>query len=147
MAATMTQPTREDLVDRPATTRHRRHLLRHFLEMVLAMAVGMVVLGGLVSAGISLAGLDDSRIGPELDALLMAFNMSVGMTLWMRYRGHRWPAILEMDGAMFAPFVALFPLLWVDAISEDGMYGLGHVLMLPAMLAVMLRRRPEHTHP
>jgi flagellar biosynthetic protein FliP len=100
----------------------------------------MMVMGTLVSAGIRLAGGDYARIGPEAGALLMAFNMSAGMTLWMRYRRHRWPAILEMDGAMFASFAVIFPLLWVDVLSEDAMYVIGHVLMLPAMLAVVLHR-------
>lgn len=144
MITTTTVPAREHVVERPVSRRRRRQLLRHFLEMVLAMAAGMMVVGGLVSAGIRLVGVDDSGIGPEASVLLMAFNMSVGMTLWMRYRGHQWPAILEMDGAMFAPFAAILPLLWMDLISEDAMYVLGHVLMLPAMLAVVLHRQ-EHT--
>jgi hypothetical protein len=38
----------------------------------------------------------------------------------------------------------LFPLLWLDAISVDAMYGLAHVLMLPVMLAVMRRRHHEY---
>lgn len=126
--------------------RHRSHALRHFLEMVAAMVVGMVVLGALTGWALPLAGFEDSRTGPELDALLMAFNMSVGMTVWMRHRGHDWPSILAMDAAMFVPFLALFPVLWLDAISEDAMLGLGHVLMLPAMATVMVRRRHSNVH-
>jgi hypothetical protein len=34
--------------------------------------------------------------------------------------------------------------LWLDAISEDAMFSLGHVLMLPAMAAVMFRQRHHH---
>jgi flagellar biosynthetic protein FliP len=114
--------------------------------MGVAMIVGMVVVGGLVNAGFSIAGVDSSQIRPEFDALVMAFNMSVGMTVWMRRRGHGWPRVLEMDGAMFLPFLALIPLLWLDAISADAMFGLAHVLMLPAMLVAMLRRRHEYVH-
>jgi hypothetical protein len=112
--------------------------------MVLAMAGGMMIVGSLLGAGIDLAGGDYSTLGPEASALLMALSMSVGMTLWMRHRRHRWPMILEMDGAMFASFAAVLPFLWVDVLSEDAMYVLGHVLMLPVMLAIMLRRRHEH---
>jgi hypothetical protein len=123
---------------------HRSPVLRHFLEMVAAMAVGMMLLGAVTGWALPLAGLEDAMTGPELDALLMAFNMSVGMTVWMRHRGHDWPSILAMDAAMFVPFFALFPVLWLDAISEDAMFSLGHVLMLPAMAAVMFRQRHHH---
>lgn len=125
---------------------HRSHGVRHFVEMVAAMVVGMAVLGMLTEAALSLGGLGDSEIRVELDALLMAFDMAVGMTVWMRYRGHAWAAILEMDAAMFVPFLALFPFLWLGMLSEDAMFGLGHLLMLPAMGAVMYRRRGAREH-
>lgn len=120
---------------------HGRQLLRHFVEMVLAMAGGMMVVGGVLRAGIDLAGGDYSSLGPEASALLMAFSMSVGMTLWMRHRRHGWRMVVEMDGAMFGSFAVAFPLLWLGVLSEDAMYLLGHALMLPVMLALMLRRR------
>jgi hypothetical protein len=110
--------------------------------MVVAMVAGMAALGGVAAV----AGLDTSRIRPELDMLMMALGMAIGMTVWMRHRGHGWAGVLEMDAAMFVPFIALFPLLWLDAISVDGMFGLGHVLMLPAMLTVMIRRRHDYSH-
>ena len=70
--------------------------------------------------------------------------MAAGMTVWMRYRGHGWPATLEMSGAMFVPALALFPLLWAGALSGDDLLMLEHVLMLPLMYVVMLRRRSEY---
>lgn len=129
-----------------AQRRYLSPFARHFLEMVAAMIVGMMVLGGLFNGGLALAGVDDSGIPAELDAMAMAFAMSAGMTVWMRYRSHGWRSILEMDGAMFASFFALFPLYWLDVISGDAMLGLGHVLMIPVMLALMRHRRHEHEH-
>jgi flagellar biosynthetic protein FliP len=143
---TTTALAHDQRVTEPTTVRHRFPFLRHFLAMVLAMVGGMMVFGGLVYGGLSLAGVDDSQLSAELDSLMMVFTMSVGMTIWMRYRGHGWSGVLEMDAAMFVPFLALFPLFWLDAISADAMYGLAHLLMLPVMLVVMLRHRHDYVH-
>jgi hypothetical protein len=122
----------------------RRRLLRHYLEMVAAMVVGMVVLGAAVRGVLALAGLAFPAQYPELAALEMAFDMSVGMIAWMRHRGHRWASTLEMAGAMFAPAVALFPLLWLGVIAGDAMLVLEHLAMFPLMCLVMLRLRAEY---
>jgi flagellar biosynthetic protein FliP len=71
----------------------------------------------------------------------MALNMSIGMVVWMRHRGHGWPGTLEMAGAMFAPAIALFPLLWLGAITGESLLALEHIVMLPLIYVVMLRRR------
>jgi hypothetical protein len=125
--------------------RHGRwHFLRHFLEMVVAMFVGMVVVGAAVRGVLALAGLHFPTQYPELAALEMAFDMSVGMVVWMRYRGHGWAGTLEMAGVMFAPAIALFPLLWLGVISGDSLIVVEHVAMLPLMWLAMLRRRSEY---
>jgi hypothetical protein len=121
--------------------------LRHYLEMVAAMLVGMVVLGGAVRGVLALAGLAYPTRYPELVALEMAVDMSVGMAAWMRYRGHGWAATLEMVAAMFAPLVALFPLLWLGAVDGEAVLVLEHLVMLPLMFLVMLRRRAEYGAP
>jgi hypothetical protein len=126
------------------TASGRWRFLGHYLEMVAAMLVGMVLLGGLVRGFLALAGLKFPAQYPELAALEMAFDMSVGMIAWMRHRGHRWARALEMAGAMFAPALALFPLLWLGVISGDDLLVLEHLAMLPLMFLVMLRRRSEY---
>jgi flagellar biosynthetic protein FliP len=63
----------------------------------------------------------------------------------MRYRGHGWPATLEMAAAMYLPFIALFPPLWLGVLSTDALVLWGHLLMLAAMAAAMLWRLPEYT--
>jgi hypothetical protein len=119
--------------------------VRHFVEMIVAMIVGMAALGGLVSGVLALLGHSGPIQYVELRALLMAAYMTVGMSLWMRHRGHDWPRISEMAGAMFGPFVLLLGPFWAGFISSGGLLAGGHVLMLPFMLGVMLLHREEYS--
>jgi hypothetical protein len=121
-----------------------RRFLRHYLEMVAAMLVGMMVVGAAVRGVLAFAGLGFPTRRPELAALEMAFDMSVGMVAWMRYRGHGWASMLEMAGAIFAPAVGLFPLLWLGLIDGEALLVLEHLAMLPLMFLVMRRRRDEY---
>ena len=127
-----------------AAGHNRRRFLRHYLEMVAAMLVGMVVLGAAVRGVLALTGREFPAQYPELAALEMAATMSVGMVAWMRHRGHGWASTLEMAGAMFAPAVALFPLLWLGVITGDSLLVLEHLVMFPLMYLVMRRRRAEY---
>jgi hypothetical protein len=118
--------------------------LRHYLEMIMAMVVGMVVLGAAEALLFNRVGWVEPLTQPETAALIMATNMIVPMAAWMRFRGHRWAAIAEMAVAMYLPFVVLFVPLWLGVLSPTGLMVLGHVLMLFAMAAVMFRRRDEY---
>ncbi len=118
----------------PRTTPTWR-FIRHFLEMLAAMVLAMVALEPLWPT------ID--RV--ELHALAMATNMTIGMAAWMAIRSHAWPGIVEMSAAMYAPFIILFVPYWTGLITAGGLFTLGHVLMLPAMLLTMLRRRAEYT--
>ncbi|MEO3764848.1 hypothetical protein [Streptomyces sp. B5E4] len=121
------------------------HFARHYVEMVVAMAAGMLVFGALIRFGLALAGFELSAEGhPELASLEMAFSMSAGMALWMRHRGHGLRSTAEMCAAMFVPAAVLFPLLWLGAVAPDSLTVLEHLAMLPLMLLVMLRRRAEY---
>jgi hypothetical protein len=114
--------------------------------MTLAMMLGMAVLGGVFRGAIAVAGVDyaDTRLRlPALFALVMAFNMSAPMAWWMRRRGHGWRYTAEMSAAMFVPVLALIPPLWLGAISGEALSGIQHAVMIPSMVAVMLRRRRE----
>jgi flagellar biosynthetic protein FliP len=112
--------------------------------MAAAMLVGMVALGAAVRGVLALAGLELPAQYPELAALEMTVTMAVGMVAWMRHRRHRWASTLEMAGAMFAPAVALFPLLWLGVIAGDALLLLEHLAMFPLMYLVILRRRAEY---
>ncbi|MEU9187362.1 hypothetical protein AB0D14_23035 [Streptomyces sp. NPDC048484] len=123
----------------------KAHFARHYLEMVAAMVVGMLILGAVTHGILALAGTELSASRqPELASLEMAFDMSVGMAVWMRHRGHGWASTFEMCGAMFVPALVLFPLLWLNVIAPDSMISLEHLAMLPLMFLVMLRRRSEY---
>jgi hypothetical protein len=112
-----------------------RRFWRHLVEMLLAMVVGMVVLGPL---------WPELHGSTELHLLVMATNMTLGMALWMAVHRHRWLAIAEMGLAMYVPFVVLLPPFWAGWLSAGTVFVLGHVLMLPAMLLAMLRRPAEY---
>jgi hypothetical protein len=114
--------------------------IRHYVEMLIAMFVGMGVLGG----GVAAAGIDVEPA--ELALLWMAFTMTVPMVGWMRYRGHGWAASGEMAASMFIPSLAAIALLWMGVAEEHGtLMALQHVGMLPAMLVAMLLRRDEYS--
>jgi hypothetical protein len=115
------------------------HLVRHYLEMLVAMVVGMVALGPLEA--LVWPGLDD-RV--DVHAIVMATNMAIGMGAWMRFRGHSWPAVLEMSAAMYVPFAVLLVPYWVGAVSGSFLFTAGHVLMLPTMALAMWWRLDEY---
>jgi flagellar biosynthetic protein FliP len=120
-------------------SRRTRHLVRHYLEMVVAMLAGMVVLGPV--HGYLWPGLDDRA---DVAALVMATDMAIGMAAWMRFRGHSWPPIAEMSAAMYVPFALLLVPYWLGAVSGDLLMTAGHVLMLPAMALAMWWRVDEY---
>ncbi|MEV1131523.1 hypothetical protein [Agromyces sp. NPDC049794] len=122
-------------VRRPSALRFARHAL----EMVIAMLAGMIVLGPLWS--FAWPGFDENTTA---NALVMATNMSIGMAVWMRIRGHGAAPIAEMCAAMYLPFLVLLPFNWAGVLSDMALMTAGHVLMVPAMLAAMLRRRQEY---
>lgn len=122
----------------------RRAFIRHFLEMVAAMVVGMAVLGIAVRLVLVLFGSASLLDGTEAGILVMATNMAIGMSVWMRYRGHGWASIAEMAVAMVASFVILIIPFRAGVLPEGAVMMVGHVVMLPVMALVMLRRRQEY---
>ena len=125
------------------------HFVRHYLEMVVAMFVGMFALGMPLAALAAAVGIDvsawqtDAR---ELLLLSMAVTMSVPMAAWMRYRGHGWAPVWEMTASMFVPSFAAIAVLWGGVVEDsEALLLIQHVGMLPSMLAVMLFRLDEYT--
>ena len=94
-----------------------RHFIRHYLEMVVAMLLGM------------------------------ATSMTVPMVGWMIYRGHGRRANMEMSASMFVPTFAVITLTWADVVTDTGaLMTIEHVAMFVAMAAVMLLRPAEYIH-
>jgi hypothetical protein len=134
-----------------AVTHHSHRLsakkfVLHFAEMVVAMAVGMVVLHPLWM--FLLDALDAAALmhNPYTGALIMATNMTVAMSAWMKFRGHRRRPIAEMGAAMYVPFLVLFVPLALELIDTGTLMLWGHLLMLPAMAVAMLLRPHEYAH-
>jgi hypothetical protein len=144
------QPQPRDASQQHRSSRGTWHFLRHLGEMVLAMMVGMMALGALDRVMLAAAGSSVTAIrnsAPEVVALVMALNMAVGMTVWMRYRRHSWAMCAEMSGAMFLPAVAAIVLFWCTVIHGGSITTVAKTAMLPAMIAVMLLRRTEYSQP
>jgi hypothetical protein len=125
------------------------HFIRHYVEMLIAMAIGMFALGGAFVVLLAPVGVDVGDWHTDAPALLllgMAFIMSVPMVAWMRYRGHGWAPTWEMTASMFVPSIAAILLLWTGAVEDsDTLLAIQHVAMFPAMLVAMLLRRSEYT--
>lgn len=120
-----------------------RMFARHYLEMVVAMVVGMVLfapIGRLIFSWLGAAALLERT---DVSAMMMATTMTLGMTLWMRYRRHSWASTLEMGGVMYLSFAVVLVPFWLGVINRDAVMIAGHVLMLAGMLMAMLRRRAE----
>jgi hypothetical protein len=125
-----------------------RRFARHYLEMVVAMFAGMIVLG-LPAEGLLVAagtGTSELRVdAPDAVLLGMATIMTVPMVAWMRYRRHGWQPCLEMSAAMYLPTLGVMALGWTGVVGEfSTQMGIQHVVMFPAMLGAMLLRPGEY---
>ncbi|MFF5076343.1 hypothetical protein ACFY36_04780 [Actinoplanes sp. NPDC000266] len=108
----------------------------HYIEMVVAMFVGMFALAPLWPS---------LEAYPAAEAMAMTVNMSVGMAAWMLVRKHSWPHIAEMCAAMAAPFLVLLIPYGMGLVDGGTLMLAGHLLMFPAMLVPMLLRRHGST--
>ena len=126
-----------------------RHFVRHYVEMVVAMFLGMAVLGvptewALGAFGSSWSDLDHDA--PALMLLTMAVIMTVPMVGWMAYRGHGRRPNAEMAASMFLPTLGVIGLLWGAVVTDPtALMTIEHAVMLPSMLAAMLLRRDEYS--
>jgi hypothetical protein len=125
--------------------RSRRVFARHFGEMVLAMLLGMAVLGGLAELAFAAAGSSVNDTAAELRVLLMGFNMTLPMVAWMSYRGHASDRNVEMAASMILPTLLVAVLAWTGVLGAAGALGLQHGVMIPAMLAVILWRYEDYS--
>ena len=127
-----------------------RHFARHYVEMVVAMLLGMAVLWlpsgwALAAAGMTMSELHDDA--PAAMLLWMAVLMTVPMVAWMRHRGHGWRPASEMGASMMVPVIAVAVLLAAGVTPFDAAMMIEHVAMFPAMLGVMLARWDEFSAP
>jgi hypothetical protein len=123
------------------------HFLWHLGEMCLAMCIGLAVLDAMFYGIARVVGYSDPLVQfPELSTLVVAFNMTAPMVVWMRFRGHEWRPIWEMSAAMFIEAFVLIAAFWLGLIGAGkDLFGWQHTLMMPAMLVPMLLRLDLYT--
>lgn len=127
-----------------------RRFARHYVEMVVAMFAGMLVLGLPLAGVLELAGSglpELEEAAPGIYLLGMGVSMTAGMVTWMRHRAHGWRPTAEMAGAMMGPTIAVIILLGLEVVDFGAAMMIEHVAMFPAMLAVMLARWDEYSAP
>ncbi len=131
---------------RSATSQVGRFSL-HFLEMVVAMMVGMPIFS-LVRNLIPASSILSTAF--KSGTIAYGINMTVFMTLpmvaWMILRGHGWRHSVEMALAMVAP-VALTTVLSLlgAAVYLPWLGNASHFGMFLGMLIVMLYHRDHYT--
>jgi hypothetical protein len=118
--------------------------------MLVAMFLGMAVLGTPALLAVGAAGVSSAELRADAPALLllgMGITMTVPMVAWMRYRGHGWPASNEMAASMLIPTAGVIWLLGAGLVEDVGtLLVVEHVVMLPSMVVAMLLRREEYSH-
>jgi hypothetical protein len=114
--------------------------LATYLEMTVSMVIGMQILGVIWDA--VLPGVTGR---PDVMAVTMAFDMTVGMAAWMWVRRHAPRHIAEMAAVMVLPFLVLLVPYWLGVLPGDALLSWGHVGMF-ALMAVYLAWRPHAGH-
>ena len=125
-----------------------RTFIRHYIEMVVVMFAGMIVLGLPGEAALKAIGSGTPELRHDAPAIVflgMMATMTIPMVVWMRYRGHRWRPTLEMAASMIIPTLIAIVLLAAGVLSFEALMGVEHVAMLLGMLAAMLLRADEYT--
>ena len=129
----------------PVRTRRagRRAFIRHFGEMLLAMFIGMALLGGVAQLAFVAADSSLGQAAGVTQVLVMFVCMTVPMVAWMVHRGHGRARSAEMAAAMAVPSLIAAALAAAGALEAQAALGVQHATMIPAMLGVMLWR---HAH-
>jgi hypothetical protein len=121
--------------------------LWHFLQMVIAMEVGMILYHKLLYPLLAPTGygvLTDKYL--LFGYWMMLISMALGMVVLMRFHKSSWRYCMEMTGAMFVPLVALTALVLLELCPAHILYGFGDPLMFLAMAAFMIIRPAKHAH-
>jgi hypothetical protein len=116
----------------------------HFLEMIIAMVVGMTMVFPLWELATRGEPATSWLMRFETQSLVMVSAMALPMAAWMRLRRHPPTTIARMCSVMYAGFLVVFPLHWARTITDDGTMMLGHALMVVFMLIAMLVQRQHH---
>src|SRR3954447_8005960 len=132
----------------PSVSRRRRYMSpfwRHFLQMLAAMAVGMIATGAIFFSIVGLKTWDEVTTRSPTKALLaMAAGMTIPMVGLMLYRGMGRRNTFEMAAAMVLPVIPFLQLVWFG-ITPSAQCGAYCIITGVAMLALMRYRRSEYS--
>jgi flagellar biosynthetic protein FliP len=118
---------------------------RHFLEMLAAMAVGMIATGAIFVSVTGLKTWDQVTIQYPTQVLLaMAAGMSIPMVAWMLHRGMGRRNAYEMAAAMILPVLPFLCLVWFG-VTKSAQCGGYCAATIVAMLALMRYRRSTYS--
>ena len=122
------------------------NFIGHYLEMCIAMCLGIAV-GDVVYFAIARAAGYDDPFGqlPVLSLAVVTFSMTAPMVVWMRFRGMDWRLINEMSAAMVIEAVLLLAAGLIGLVAMSQLALLEHALMMPFMLVPMLLRADQYT--
>ena len=127
---------------------HKRRLSpfwRHFLEMLSAMAVGMIATGAIFVSITGLKTWDEVTVQYPTQVLLaMAVGMSIPMVAWMLVRGMGRRNAYEMAAAMVLPVLPFLCLVWFD-VTKGAQCGGYCATTIVAMLVLMRYRRSTYS--
>jgi hypothetical protein len=122
------------------------HFVWHFVQMCLACCIGGITLSVLFFGGAALIGYPNLvQRFPELSTLVIAFNVSLPMAAWMRFRGMEWRPTLEMAGTTMVLGVLLIGLAWLGFVPRSSLIEWLTGLACPVMLIPMLLRLDLYT--
>jgi cytochrome bd-type quinol oxidase subunit 2 len=132
----------------PAETSGRRPrwpFWRHFLQMLAAMAPGMIATGAIFLTIVGAKTWDEVTTQYPTQALLaMAVGMTIPMVAWMMYRGMGWRNSYEMAAVTVVPVIPLLCLVWFD-VTTSAQCGAYCLLTVAAMLGLMFYRRDVYS--
>lgn len=122
----------------PSPLRSTAGFALHFVEMSIAMIVGMLLF-------MAIPGV--MQLPRELHLLGMALAMTLPMIGWMRLRGHGWRHGIEMTLGMLLPWAAVLALVALGAATVlPWLQQADSPAMFLGMLGVMLLRPGHYGH-
>jgi len=130
----------------PSRLAQAGHFLGHYVEMCLAMCIGFGVLDLVYFWAAGRFGYTQpfSQL-PALSVLIVTFNMTAPMVVWMRFRGMAWRPIAEMATSMVILAITLLGVGWLGIAPKSSLAIWEHALMMPVMLIPMLFRLDLYT--
>jgi hypothetical protein len=119
-------------------------LILHFLEMIVAMAVGMTALFPLWELATRAAASRNWLAGMETQALAMTTAMTLPMAAWARIRGSSPSLMTKMCLAMYAGPLVILLFHWGGMIADQEVMMFGHGLMVLFMFVALLSGRRQY---